>query len=57
MKRTQANEKFLGDKREADRLEGLERLDRLEGILDVLEAGTEVHFDFYAHEHPELGGH
>ncbi|MGD0313450.1 MAG: hypothetical protein ABSC90_13435 [Acidimicrobiales bacterium] len=48
MNRTQADEKILEAQREAD------RLDRLEGILEVLEAATEVPFDFYGHEHPEL---
>jgi hypothetical protein len=48
--RTHADDRILVAMNEAA------HLDRLRHILEIMEAGDEPPFQFYAHEHPE-GGH
>jgi len=46
---THADNRILEEMNERDRLE------RLRGILEILEADDRPHFDFYTHEHPDGG--
>lgn len=43
------------DNRTREEMNERDRLERLRGILEILEADGRPHFDFYAHEHPEGG--